>query len=64
MAQVPASTPVSLRLPPATRPAPYPQLSRAQGSAPLRYATTYPGDIAERIALAEATEAVPTLRAS
>lgn len=47
----------------------YPQLSHAQITAALRYAKTYPDEIAERIALAEAAEAeamtsVPTLKVS
>ena len=47
----------------------YPQLSHAQVTAALRYAKTYPDDIAERIALAnaveaEAMESVPTLTVS
>lgn len=47
----------------------YPQLSHAQVTAALRYAKTYPDDIAERIALAEAVETdamafVPALKTS
>ena len=35
----------------------YPQLSHAQVTAALRYAKTYPGEISERISLADAAEA-------
>ncbi len=47
----------------------YPQLSHAQVAAALRYAKTYPANIAERIALAEAVEAeamesIPALKVS
>ena len=47
----------------------YPQLSHAQIAAALRYAKTYAGEIAERIALAdavesEAMESIPDLKVS
>ena len=35
----------------------YPQLSHAQVTAALRYARTYPGEVSERIAMADAAEA-------